>query len=1089
MKKIIILFASIILLSISTFAQDNNNSKDLLSASTFSGLKFRNIGPAFASGRISDFAVNPNNFNKYYAAVASGGVWKTTNSGTTWKPIFDKRGSYSIGCITMDPNNPHVLWVGTGENNSQRSVGYGDGIYRSSDGGENWENVGLKNSEHIAKIIVDPRNSKIIYAASQGPLWSAGGERGLYKSTDWGTTWKQILKISEHTGVTDIVMDPRDPDIIYAASYQRRRHVFTLINGGPESAIYKSTDGGENWNKLKSGLPKVDLGRIGLAISPVNPDYIYAIVEAANKKGGFFRSTNRGATWEKRSSMIARSPQYYMEIYCDPLNVDKVYSLDVRTKVTIDGGKTFKNLSNKHRHVDDHALWINPNNTNHILIGGDGGIYESFDGAENWDFKSNLPVTQYYKVATDNSKPFYYVYGGTQDNNSHGGPSRTINVNGIFNSDWFVTLGGDGFESQIDPIDPNIVYSQYQYGNLVRYNKNSGERISIKPVEKKGEAAFRFNWDSPLLISPHKNTRLYFCANKVFRSEDRGNSWEVISDDLSRQLDRNKIPVMGKIWSVDAISKNASTSQYGNIVAFTESPVKEGLLYAGTDDGLIQVSSDGGNSWIKYSSFPTVPDTTYVNALIASQIIENTVYAVFNNHKRGDFKPYILKSEDTGRSWKSISSNLPSRGSVYAIAEDHINPNLLFAGTEFGVFFTIDKGKNWVQLKGGLPTIAIRDIDIQKRENDLVLASFGRGFYILDDYSILRNVSEEKLNEEAIIFPVKDALMYIEAKPMGGTGKASRGESFYTADNPEFGAAFSYYLKNTISTKKAIRQKEEKELIKKNEPVEFPSYDNLNDEFTEEEPYLLFEIKDDKDNVVRRIKAEASSGVGRINWDLRYHSSNPVVKGIENFDNENSGIPTLPGMYSVTMSKLVNGKVTQLTQPVKFETVLLNNSQISENDRLALNKFNNQIAEINRVVKGAQKLTNDLSEQISIIRHTLKAAPGADEALFNSTLDIKNRLQEIDKKLNGDKTLKSINVTAPPSIADRIDLIIWGLWNTSSAPTETQKESYMIAGEELKPILAELKNLVEIDINNIENKLEAIGAPWTPGRIPVWDKN
>jgi hypothetical protein len=484
-----------------------------------------------------------------------------------------------------------------------------------------------------------------------------------------------------------------------------------------------------------------------------------------------------------------------------------------------------------------------------------------------------------------------------------------------------------------------------------------------------------------------------------------------------------------------------------------------------------------------------VPDTTYVNALIASQIIENTVYAVFNNHKRGDFKPYILKSEDTGRSWKSISSNLPSRGSVYAIAEDHINPNLLFAGTEFGVFFTIDKGKNWVQLKGGLPTIAIRDIDIQKRENDLVLASFGRGFYILDDYSILRNVSEEKLNEEAIIFPVKDALMYIEAKPMGGTGKASRGESFYTADNPEFGAAFSYYLKNTISTKKAIRQKEEKELIKKNEPVEFPSYDNLNDEFTEEEPYLLFEIKDDKDNVVRRIKAEASSGVGRINWDLRYHSSNPVVKGIENFDNENSGIPTLPGMYSVTMSKLVNGKVTQLTQPVKFETVLLNNSQISENDRLALNKFNNQIAEINRVVKGAQKLTNDLSEQISIIRHTLKAAPGADEALFNSTLDIKNRLQEIDKKLNGDKTLKSINVTAPPSIADRIDLIIWGLWNTSSAPTETQKESYMIAGEELKPILAELKNLVEIDINNIENKLEAIGAPWTPGRIPVWDKN
>ena len=494
--------------------------------------------------------------------------------------------------------------MGSGENNSQRSVGYGDGVYRSSDGGKNWENVGLKTSEHIAKIIVDPRDSKIIYAASQGPLWSAGGERGLYKSTDWGNTWKQILKISEHTGVTDIVIDPRNPDVIYAASYQRRRHVFTLINGGPESAIYKSTDGGENWDKLKSGLPSVDMGRIGLAISPVNPDYVYAIIEAANDKGGFFRSTNRGATWEKQNSMIARSPQYYMEIFCDPINVDKVYSLDTWTKVTTDGGKTFNRLGNKHRHVDDHALWINPNNTNHILIGGDGGIYETFDGAENWHFKNNLPVTQYYKVATDNSEPFYYVYGGTQDNNTHGGPSRTVKANGIMNSDWFVTLGGDGFETQIDPLDPNTVYSQYQYGGLVRYDRKSGERISIIPVEGKGEEAYRFNWDSPLLISPHKNTRLYFCANKVFKSEDRGNSWEIISTDLTRQLDRNKIPVMGKIWSVDAVSKNASTSQYGNIVAFTESHVKEGLLYAGTDDGLIQVSKDGGKSWKKYQSFP-----------------------------------------------------------------------------------------------------------------------------------------------------------------------------------------------------------------------------------------------------------------------------------------------------------------------------------------------------------------------------------------------------------------------------------------------------------------------------------------------------
>ncbi len=1070
-------------------AQESKNSVSPLTSSTFSGLKFRSIGPAFASGRISDFAINPNNINEYYSAVASGGVWKTTNAGTTWEPIFDDEGSYSIGCITMDPNNPHVIWVGSGENNSQRSVGYGDGVYRSSDGGKSWENVGLKTSEHIAKIIVDPRDSKIIYAASQGPLWSSGGERGLYKSTDWGNSWKQILKISEHTGVTDIVIDPRDPDVIYAASYQRRRHVFTLINGGPESAIFKSTDAGENWNKLKSGLPTVDIGRIGLAISTVNPDYVYAIIEAANDKGGFFRSTNRGATWEKRNSMIARSPQYYMEIFCDPVNVDKAYSLDTWTKVTTDGGKTFNRLGNKHRHVDDHAIWINPKNTKHVLIGGDGGIYETFDGAENWHFKNNLPVTQYYKVATDNSEPFYYVYGGTQDNNTHGGPSRTVNANGIMNSDWFVTLGGDGFETQIDSMDPNTVYSQYQYGGLVRYDRKSGEKISIVPVEGKDEEAYRFNWDSPLLISPHKNTRLYFCANKVFKSDDRGNSWKIISDDLTRQLDRNKIPVMGKIWSVDAVSKNASTSQYGNIVAFTESPVKEGLLYAGTDDGLIQISKDGGTSWTKHQSFLDVPDTTYVNMLLASQFVEKTVYAVFNNHKRGDFKPYILKSEDSGNSWESISSNLPERGSVYAIAEDHINPNLLFAGTEFGVFFTIDGGKNWVQLKGGLPTIAIRDIEIQKRENDLVLASFGRGFYILDDYSSLRNASEKELEDEAIIFPVKDALMYMEAKPMGGGGKASRGESFYTAANPEFGATFTYYLKNSIKTKSDLRRQEEKEIIKKEKPVNFPSYEKLDEEFNEEEPYLLFTISDEAGQVVRRLKADASKGVNRITWDLRYPSTDPVTKGIEKFDNKSSGFPTVPGTYSVSLSKVVNGKLTELTQPVKFNTVLLNNSKVSEQDRIALSKFTKQVAEISRVIKGTQKYVQDLNEKISKIRAALKTTPQANEQIFADAKNIKIRLNEIDRKLSGDKTLSKIKVTAPPSIAGRISDIIWGIWNTSSAPTETQKQSYKIAGEEFKPLLTELRNLVEYDLKNIESKMESIGAPWTPGRIPVWNEN
>jgi len=596
-------------------------------------------------------------------------------------------------------------------------------------------------------------------------LWKAGGHRGLYKSTDFGATWDSVLYISENTGVTDVVMDQRNPDVLYAASYQRRRHVWVLLNGGPEGAIYKSTDAGTTWNKLKSGLPGGDIGRIGLAISPVNPDHVFAIIEAQGDKGGFFKSTNRGASWKKTNDYKTVSAQYYNEIFCDPKDVNKIYSLDTRTKVSIDGGNIFNNLGNKARHVDDHALWINPENTDHFLIGGDGGIYETFDDAKTWQFKSNLPITQFYRVSVDNSEPFYWVYGGTQDNNSMGVPSQTINNEGIVNADWIPTLGGDGYEAVIDPLDPNIVYTQYQYGGLARYDKRSGEVISIKPQEESGEEPYRWNWDSPLIISPHSHTRLYFAANKLFRSDDRGNSWVAISDDLARQIDRNKLEVMGKVWSVDAVAKNTSTSFYGNIVSLTESPLIEGLIYVGTDDGLIQVTEDAGKNWRKIEKFPGIPEITYVSCLYASLHDPNTVYAAFDNHKQGDFKPYILKSNDRGLSWQSISGDLEEPFVVYSVIQDHINPGLLFAGTEYGVYFSINEGKKWIQLKGDLPTIAVRDIDIQRRENDLVLGTFGRGFYVLDNYSPLRGVTEKNLDQEGnILFPVKNALMFIKRR-------------------------------------------------------------------------------------------------------------------------------------------------------------------------------------------------------------------------------------------------------------------------------------------------------------------------------------
>src|ERR1700687_5044804 len=659
-------------------ADEANNPADPMSSPTFTGLRFRSIGPAFTSGRVIGFAVEPNNPAHYFVASASGGVWKTVNDGTTWTPVFDREGSYSIGAIALDPKNPLTVWVGTGENNSQRSVSYGSGLYRSDDGGKTWKNGGLKTSEHIGRIAIDPKDSNIVYVAAQGPLWGPGGDRGLFKTTDNGKNWKNILNISENTGVTDVVIDPRNQETVYAASYQRRRHMWTLIDGGPESAIYKSTDAGATWNKVRTGLPTTELGRVGLSVSPVDSNVIYATVEAADKKGGIFRSNDRGGSWERRNEFDATA-MYYARVVADPKNVDRVYVMNVFLMVSDDGGKTLRRLGEKSKHVDNHDIWIDPNDTDHYLVGCDGGVDESPDPGRDWGFHRNLPVTQFYDVTVDNARPFYNVYGGAQDNFAFGGPSRTRNASGIVNSDWFVTQGGDGFRTQVDPEDPNTIYAGLQHGVLVRYDKRTGERLGITPQVGRGEEPLRWNWDSPFIISPHSHPRLYFAADKLFRSDDRADSWQMISGQLSRGLDRDKLPVMGKIQSIDAVAKNASTAFFGNASALAESPKKEGLIYIGTDDGLIQITEDGGKSWRKVEKLPDVPELADVSRIVASSTDANTAYVAFENRQNADFKPYLFKTTDAGRTWTSIKGNLPATHPVWAIAEDHVNPNLLFA--------------------------------------------------------------------------------------------------------------------------------------------------------------------------------------------------------------------------------------------------------------------------------------------------------------------------------------------------------------------------------------------------------------------------
>jgi len=1067
--------------------------KDPMNSATFSGLELRSIGPAVVAGRIVSIAVNPRNRANYYIGAASGGLWRTDNDGGTWTPVFDDEGSYSIGTVVLDPKDPNIVWVGTGENNSQRSVAYGDGVYRSEDGGKSWTNLGLKHSEHIARIVINPKDTNIVYVASQGPLWGPGGDRGLFKTTDGGKTWKNVLSISENTGVSDVVMDPRDPDVLYASSYQRRRHVWTLIDGGPESAIYKTTDGGTHWDKLKAGLPTVDMGRIGLAIAPSEPDTLYAIIEASDKKGGIFRSKDGGESWEKRNPWSDATAMYYGTLFVDPKNSDRIYVMGFNIRVSNDGGKTLTPIGEHSKHVDNHVIWIDPHDPDYYLVGCDGGVYETYDRGATWIFKHNLPLGQFYDVAVDNASPFYNVYGGTQDNSSWGGPSRTLTVNGAFNSDWFFTNGGDGFRSAIDPVDPNTVYAEYQYGNLLRFDRRTGERAGIQPQDPKDQPPLRWSWDSPIVVSKHDHNRLYFAANVLFRSDDRGNSWKQISGDLTRHIDRDSLPVMGKIWGPDAVAKNASTDFYGNIVAFSESPKDPNLLFVGTDDGLIQTTNDGGATWKRLDKFAGVPERTYVSRLFASNFDTHVVYASFDNHKNEDFKPYLLKSTDGGTTWTSISSNLPENGAVLAFCEDYVNPNLLFAGTEFGLWFSIDGGGKWVQLKGGLPTISIHDILEQQREGDLVVASFGRGFYILDDLTPLRQLTAAQLDAEAVVSPVKDALLYVPAAPIGSGGKGWFGEQTYVAPNPPFGAIFTYYLKEKYKTLKEKREEAEKDEAKKNDgaaypTLKYPNADELRAEAEEQPPALWFTVTDAEGNVVSRVSAPNKAGWNRVAWDLHFPPVElPKPKGVDDDDEGPATRLALPGKYNVRLSKKVEGQWTDLGTPVSFNVVALGTENMNPNDRATLEEFQRKLLSLDRAVGGAINLSNEMNQHLEKIREALNLTPAHTTLLQQQVDALEARTRKVLITLDTDKVLQDRQDQTRQSINDRINQIEEAERFSTQLPAKTDVDAYELAAGEFTPALAEVHSIHDA-VTALEQQVEKLGAPWTPSRVPEWQE-
>ena len=1084
MKKLLKAAVAVsIALSCSPTYADKNDKDETFSSSTFKAMELRNIGPAYMSGRIADIAIDQNNPSTWYTAVGSGGVWKTTNAGTTWTPIFDDQPVYSIGDVTIAPSNSNIIWVGTGENNGGRHISFGDGVYKSVDGGQTWKNMGLSKSEHVSDIIIHPTNPDIVWVSAQGPLWSGGGERGLYKTTDGGETWKQVLTPADKwTGVTSLLIDPRNPDKLYAATWARQRSIGAYVGTNEGAGIHTSNDGGETWTELKTGLPEGNMGKIGMAISPMNPDVIYATIETDNRGGGFYRSADQGASWTKMSDEVGggTGPHYYQEIFADQHQFDRVYIASNYSKVSDDGGKTWTPINTKRKHVDDHAMAFHPTDPDFVLMGSDGGIYMSHDRMANWRFMANLPLTQFYKVAPDDSKPFYKIYAGAQDNSTQGGPSRTMREEGIKNKDWFLTLGGDGHGPATEPGNPDIVYSQWQQGNLTRVDMKTREGVYIKPQPLPGDPAERYNWDAPINVSAHDPARIYFASQRVWRSDDRGDSWTAVSGDLTKNGNRMHSPLMGRTWSVEAGWDLYAMTEFHTIANFAESPVDENILWAGTDDGIIQVTTNGGKSWkkIELDDIRGIPANSYVNDIRADLYDPNTVYVALDNHKYGDYKPYLIKSTNLGKSWTSLAEDLPEKHLVWRIVQDHVNKDLLFIGTEFGVFFSVNGGKKWVELDGGMPTISTRDVKIQRRENDLVAGTFGRGIYILDDYAPLRSLTEKSMQQDAILFGPSRPVKWFQ---LDDNHTDSDGDDRFVAKNPEHGATFTYYLKDSLLTAKEKRQEADKKAVEDKKYPKYPSWEAVEAENQEAEPAVYIEVRDSEGDIIKRVDGKTKKGLHRLTWDMKYASTNPLTEK----DSKNNGLMALPGSYTATLFKRVGTKVTPLSEPVSFELAAIVEGALEGATPQEMEAYGSAVSDAQKRAISATTVLKQLKDTMALLRTAIDRTPSDIAKLEAQFAAIQEEIHAVNRQFYGLKSRDRMGIK-PANIMSRLRYARSAL-GSSYGPTAQHKDQLGYANDSLDSAVARIGTLQSTVVPTLQQAVVEAGGPWTSG-LPVINK-